>query len=396
MLLVVIALFVPRPVQTEDLTVAVLFRLMAARKPTVLADEYDGWLKDDEELRVMFNAGHRRGGQAFRCEGENHEVRAFPVFGPAVLCGIGELPGTLHDRSIPIRLERAKPDEIRKRFDSRRTDREHELCRKLARWCIDNRGRIESCDPKLPEGAFNRLADNWRVLFAIAEIAGGDWPKRAAVAFNKLTQREDLDAQGMGVMLLSDIQRIFAGTWPPPPERISPSPVERIFSKKLVGALCKMGDRPWNEANRGKPITENWLARHLGRFEIHSTTLRIGEGRAKGYEKTDFAGAFDRYLSGSGQFNRDSVTCQERHDFETVTEPSLVTDEKTPVTEGMSPCHAEDALRRDSQRSAEPALQVIEEQTLLFPPVPGECLVMDRSAHCWSGWRGARQQSSHV
>jgi putative DNA primase/helicase len=92
-LLDVIALFVPRPVQTENLTVAVLFRLVAARKPTVLADEYDGWLKDDEELRTMFNAGHRRGGQAFRCEGENHEVRAFPVFGPAVLCGIGELPG---------------------------------------------------------------------------------------------------------------------------------------------------------------------------------------------------------------------------------------------------------------------------------------------------------------
>ena len=78
-----------------------------------MADEYDSWLRDDQELRGLFNAGHRRGGQALRCEGDNHEVRAFRVFGPAVLCGIGALPGTLHDRSIVIRLERAKPGEIR-------------------------------------------------------------------------------------------------------------------------------------------------------------------------------------------------------------------------------------------------------------------------------------------
>jgi len=198
------------------------------------------------------------------------------------------------------------------------------------------------------------------------------------------------------VMLLSDIQQIFAGTWPPPPEGESPSAVERIFSKKLVEALCEMGDRPWNEANRGKPITENWLARHVGRFEIHSTTLRIGDGRAKGYQKADFAAAFDRYLSGAGQFNRDSVTCQEKDGFEAVTEPSLVTDEKRPATEEMSRCHAQDTLPRDLQGSAEPTLQVIEEQALLFPLSPPDCFPIDRSAHCWTGWRGPRQQSSHV
>jgi hypothetical protein len=274
--------------------------------------------------------------------------------------------GTLHDRSIPIRLERAKPDEVRKRFDSRRTGREDELCRKLERWCIDNRGRIEGCDPTLPEGAFNRLADNWRPLFAIAEIAGGDWPKRAAVAFNKLTQREDLDAQGMGVMLLSDIQQIFAGMWPPSPKRESPLAVERAFSKQLIEWLCDMKERPWPEAQHGKAISERWLARQLSRFGIHSKTLRIGEERAKGYERAEFADAFDRYLPGQGQLNRDSVTCEKKGSFATVTEISLVTDEKMPATEEMSRCHAEDALPDDSQHSTQPALQVIEEQALLL------------------------------
>ena len=114
----VVSVLVPRPLPTENLSVAVLFRVIESRRPTVLADEYDAWLRDNEELRGMFNAGHRRGGQALRCIGKSHEVRAFNVFAPAVLCGIGSLPGTLYDRSIVIRLERAKPGEVRERFDS--------------------------------------------------------------------------------------------------------------------------------------------------------------------------------------------------------------------------------------------------------------------------------------
>jgi putative DNA primase/helicase len=160
-LLDVIALFVVRSLRSENLTSAVLFRLIEARKPTVLADEADAWVRDNEELRGMLNAGHRRGGQALRCDGDNHEVRAFRVFGALTLCGIGALPETVHDRSIVIRLGRAKRGEITQRFDSRHTECERELCRKLARWCADNRHILESRDPKMPDGAFNRLADNW-------------------------------------------------------------------------------------------------------------------------------------------------------------------------------------------------------------------------------------------
>jgi hypothetical protein len=216
--------------------------------------------------------------------GDNNEVRGFKVFAPAVLCGIGALPGTLHDRSIVICLERAKPGELRERFDSRRVERETELCRKLARFCADNMARLESCDPAMPSGAFNRLADNWRPLFAVAEIAGGDWPQRAAAAFAKLNSQDD-DAQGLGVTLLADIRQAF-----------EEYRAEKMFSKTLVETLCAMTDSQWPEAHRGKPITENWLARRLRAFGISSRTLRIGDDRAKGYELAEFAEAFERYL----------------------------------------------------------------------------------------------------
>jgi hypothetical protein len=184
-----ISLFVPRRLLTENLSTAVLFRVVDEHAPVILADEYDAWLRDNEELRGLLNAGHRRGGIVLRCVGDNHEVRAFKACTPVVLCGIGELPGTLADRSITIRMERAKPGELSARFDPRYTETEQQLYRKLARWCADNRERLQRSDPVLPDGVFNRLADNWRPLFAIAEVAAWGWPKRCAEAFVKLTSR---------------------------------------------------------------------------------------------------------------------------------------------------------------------------------------------------------------
>jgi hypothetical protein len=93
----VLATLVPRPLPVENMTTAVFFRLVELHGPTVLADEYDGWIHNNEELRAALNAGHKRGGGIPRCVGDDHEPRLFAVFTPAVLCGIGALPGTLHE-----------------------------------------------------------------------------------------------------------------------------------------------------------------------------------------------------------------------------------------------------------------------------------------------------------
>jgi putative DNA primase/helicase len=285
-LLDVIALFVPKPVETENLSTAVLFRLIDAEKPVILADEYDSWITSNEELRGILNAGHRQGAMVYRCEGENNEVRGFKAYAPVVLSGIGALPGTLHDRSIVIRLERAKRGELKERFDSRRTNREQELCRKLARWSEDNRHAFESLDPKMPDGAFNRLADNWRPLYAIAEIAGGDWLKRVAEWFARLTSSNDLDAQGLGTLLLGDIAEIFQkeGT-------------DKLPSFELSEMLAAIEGRPWAEwGKHRKGISPNQLAIQLRRFGVFPKGIRVGNETPRGYELAGFKEAFDRYL----------------------------------------------------------------------------------------------------
>ena len=99
-----------------------------------------------------------------------------------MLSGIGPLPDTLRSRSIRILLLPAEPEQITAHFDSRHTEIETVLCRKLARWAQDNFAALQACDPPMPPTAYNRVADNWRPLFAIAHTVGGDWPALALEA----------------------------------------------------------------------------------------------------------------------------------------------------------------------------------------------------------------------
>src|ERR1044071_9963482 len=180
-----------RPLLCENLTVAVLFRVVDQYQPTLLLDEYDGWIWENEELRTLLNAGHSHTGQACRCVGDDHEVHAFRVFAPAVLAGIGKLPGTLADRSIQIRLVRAKPGEVTARFDSRHTETEQELARKLARWAADlvNRGgpRRRLASPRArrlqPDSSDRRLG---------LARCGRKAPRRHSIRFSREADRQDL------------------------------------------------------------------------------------------------------------------------------------------------------------------------------------------------------------
>jgi hypothetical protein len=287
----VVALFVSRPVLTENLSVAVLFRLVDAHAPTILADEYDAWLKKNEELRGLLNAGHRHGAAVYRCEGEGNEVRGFAAYSPAVLCGIGALPGTLQDRSIAIRLERAKPGEVPELFDPRRTEREQELCRKLIRGCASNFTRFKSADPVLPNDMFNRVADNWRPLFAIAEVAGGDWPGRLLAAVKTLLNRNNEEDESVGLKTLLAIKNIF-----------NSSNADRLATKEILQGLVANEDGPWarwwenelkNENTKG-PAAK--LAQLLKPFGINPRGIRISdEATLRGYMIDDFDEAWKRY-----------------------------------------------------------------------------------------------------
>ena len=112
-------LLVPRPVEAVNVTPAYLFRKVGddAGAPTILFDEIDTVFgpkaKDNEEIRGLLNAGHRRGAVAGRCvvRGKIVETEEIPAYCAVALAGLGDLPDTILSRSVIVRMRRRAPDE---------------------------------------------------------------------------------------------------------------------------------------------------------------------------------------------------------------------------------------------------------------------------------------------
>ena len=69
--------------------------------------------KDNEEIRGLLNAGHRRGAVAGRCvvKGKIVETEEIPAYCAVAVAGLGGLPDTILSRSIIIRMRRRSPNE---------------------------------------------------------------------------------------------------------------------------------------------------------------------------------------------------------------------------------------------------------------------------------------------
>lgn len=285
--LTLIGALVPRACPASNITTAALFRTVEKWRPTLLIDEADTFLHNSDELRGVLNSGHQRSNAfVIRTTGEDHEPRQFRTWAPKVIAQIGKLPATLASRAIHIELRRKTATERAKPLRPEHLDHLEPLCRKAARWTVDNAISLKAADPGMPEALSNRAADNWRPLIAIADRAGGEWPARArriAVALGG-----SRNEQTAGIMLLADVQWIFEDRGG-----------ERIPSADLVASLTTLEARPWPEWYQGRPITARQIAKILEPFGVAPVTIRTTEGTAKGYKLEDFNDVFPRYLAGS-------------------------------------------------------------------------------------------------
>ena len=135
---------------------------------------------DNEPLRGILNSGHASGDVVIRVEGDPLTPKTYKVFGACAFGSIKELPGTLQSRCILNRLRRATKAEAGTKLQFRQDDPPIEagmIAAEFQRWAEDNAHRLKGADPDM-RGLFNRQADNWRPLFAIADLVGGEWPAR--------------------------------------------------------------------------------------------------------------------------------------------------------------------------------------------------------------------------
>lgn len=274
-----------KPLPTSNITAAALYRAIEEWKPTLLIDEADTFLKDNEDLRGVINAGHsRKNAYVIRCDGDDNKPTRFNVWCAKAISGIGHLPETIKDRSIILELRRKLPSEHKQRL--RHADHHHwnNIKRKCLRWVNDHFDEIQNTRPDLPEQLNDRAQDNWESLFVIAQIASKEWLDKAihsALTINGV----EVDTLSINEQLLVDIKAIFDKTGG-----------EKIFSNGLVNALIEDDENVWATWNRGQPITKIQLTTRLKQFGVKSKDVRIGTEVKKGFDLNQFKDAFKRYL----------------------------------------------------------------------------------------------------
>lgn len=310
-----------RPLKASNITPSALFRSIEAWSPTLLIDEADAFMKDNEELRGILNCGHTRdAAYIIRTVGDAFTPTQFNVWGAKALAGIGHLADTLMDRAVTLELRRKLPHEEVERIRYAEPNLFETLASKLARFSDDFREDVRRARPDLPQNLNDRAQDNWEPLLAIADVAGGSWPELARRAALKLSGT-DSPTMTVGTELLSDIQEIFSV------ERI-----DRVSTADLIQHLCSDDERPWATYNRGKPIAPRQIAKKLRDYGVVSNTIRFGTMTAKGYTFDQFEEVFSRYLATpSPEVTTSQVTASavlgvtDRTDV-TVTELAKVTD----------------------------------------------------------------------
>jgi hypothetical protein len=312
--------------------------------PTILFDEIDTVFgpkaKENEEIRGLLNAGHRRGAVAGRCvvKGKIVETEEIPAYCAVALAGLGWLPDTLLSRSIIIRMRRRLPGEHVEPYRHRVHSREgHQLRDALAAWAAGVVSGLAKVYPAMPKGVEDRDADVWEALLAIADSIGGEWPKRTRKAAVSLVSAAREAEPSLGIRLLADLQTVF-GT------------MEVLATTIILKALHDLPESPWNEL-KGKPLNDRGLAVRLRQYGIKSKQIRVGEVTLKGYARDDFFDAWKRYLPSSSTESETSETSETEPNFQgsgvsdVSDDPSNVSDDLSNVSDDVSEDSAAESVK---------------------------------------------------
>ena len=183
---------VPRPVHAVNTTPAYLFRKVSdeAGPPTILYDEIDTVFgpkaKDNEEIRGMLNAGHRKGAVAGRCviKGDKIvETEELPAYCAVALAGLDDLPDTIMTRSVVVRMRRAhrteKVEPWRLRTDCRRPSK---LGDRLADWADSVRATSRRPGPTCPTASRTATPTSGRRCWRSPTSPAGTGQQTARVA----------------------------------------------------------------------------------------------------------------------------------------------------------------------------------------------------------------------
>ena len=274
------------------LTGSAFTRTLAEGRRTLLLDEGDAFLRENEVMRNLLDGAAdpdtANVSMSVPTADGGWEPVEFNGFVPIVIASIGRLYKfeTVESRAVHVRMKRATKADRQHLTKARRRllgPALAPLAEKCARWAADNAGRLVGAYPAMPDEIEDgRDLDKWELLIAIADAIDaptGQAARAAAIA----ACGGGAETNDLAELLLADIRGLFKN-------------VDRYHSKTFCTKLADLEGRPWAEYGRRRiPISQNQLARLLANFGISSTAILIGKDTAKGYYRKDFRDAFARY-----------------------------------------------------------------------------------------------------
>jgi putative DNA primase/helicase len=94
---------VQRPKSTDNISAAAVYHVVEDRHPTLLIDEADTFLGNNQELRGILNSGHRQDGTVDRWNAKNRTLDTYSTYSACAISLIGNLPSTRRSTRLDSR-----------------------------------------------------------------------------------------------------------------------------------------------------------------------------------------------------------------------------------------------------------------------------------------------------
>lgn len=259
-------------------TAAVLVRWLSKGR-TVALDETDTIFRTEKSAPLMqaaLNDGFTFKGVADKCSG-GEDVTEKSIYCPVMFGGLRKLPPATMSRSLLVYMEKRRPEQKIESYMARLHDPQGEsLGHAMGDWAGSVAMELAEAWPDLPDGCEDRTADCWWPMFAIADVAGRDWPERIRDAYRELAKGITAEPEVSPlVRLLSDVYAVWSFG-------------DRLGSKDLLERLYALPGAPW--ATWWPPaVAPRELAALLANVGIEPKKIRLpGKAPVQGYERTDF------------------------------------------------------------------------------------------------------------
>lgn len=269
-----------------DPSPASTFRIIDGQQPTFFIDEVDT-LAESRVLTAVLNAGYRVGGVVTRVNGKGN-VDKFHMFCPKMFAGIEGVKPPIKNatlsRCIRIPMRRKSKSETAERFTHKQARVETVDIRDRLRMLLtgdETIRRLSHMVPDMPSHLSDRQEEVLEPLVALADLAGGDWPKRAREAASKLTKSVRTQPDS-ATQLLADLREVW--------DKVDG---QREHTQVLLDIWHELDDHQYLDE-----LNIRSLQQRIASFGIHpvKNSFRKGGFLRRGYRRADFQDAFERYL----------------------------------------------------------------------------------------------------